>query len=80
MLTGLVVVATSMTVSMKEAAELPEELKPIVPGGSWFDDMAVERLRKKHEELRELGEASGAAANSIRRENEGPALKKPLAK
>ncbi|XP_037803839.1 uncharacterized protein LOC119598263 [Penaeus monodon] len=54
-LTGLVVVATSMTVSMKEAAELPEELKPIVPGGSWFDDMAVERLRKKHEELRELG-------------------------
>ncbi|XP_063601963.1 uncharacterized protein LOC134778076 [Penaeus indicus] len=54
-LAGLVAMATSMTVSMKEAAELPEELKPIVPGGSWFDDMAVERLRKKHEELRELG-------------------------
>ncbi|XP_042858535.1 uncharacterized protein LOC122244638 [Penaeus japonicus] len=54
-LAAVVAVAASMTVSMKEAAELPEELKPIVPGGSWFDDMAVERLRKKHEELKELG-------------------------
>ncbi|KAK4294703.1 hypothetical protein Pmani_032689 [Petrolisthes manimaculis] len=43
----------------KEAAHLPDELKPIVPGGSWFDDMAIKRLRIRHKELKESGRPEG---------------------
>nr|XP_045590921.1 uncharacterized protein LOC123752951 [Procambarus clarkii] len=46
----------AMTVSQKEADALPKELRPIVRGGSWFDDMALVRLRKMHQDLRNLGE------------------------
>ncbi|XP_053630021.1 uncharacterized protein [Cherax quadricarinatus] len=46
----------SMTVSQQEASDLPRELQPIVRGGSFFDDMAVERLRSIHKELRDLGQ------------------------
>ncbi|XP_071523428.1 uncharacterized protein [Panulirus ornatus] len=46
---------SSMTVSLDGSDELPPELKPIVPGGSWYDDMAIKRLREKHKELKELG-------------------------
>lgn len=49
----------AMTVSLKEADALPAELRPIMPGGSWFDDMAVKRLHMKHHELKELGKLEG---------------------
>ncbi|XP_068233911.1 uncharacterized protein [Palaemon carinicauda] len=49
----------AMTVGLKEGEELPEELKPIMPGGSWFDDMAVKRLQRKHHDLKELGKLDG---------------------
>lgn len=52
---ALVVAAQAMTVSQDEAAEVPAELRPIVPGGSWFDDMALERLRTRHRHLKEIG-------------------------
>ncbi|XP_076068472.1 uncharacterized protein LOC143040906 [Oratosquilla oratoria] len=47
--------AACMTVTLKEADQLPEELRPIVPGGSWFTDMAMSKLHKKHENLRQQG-------------------------
>ncbi|XP_042235524.1 uncharacterized protein LOC121875158 [Homarus americanus] len=46
----------SMTVMKGEGAALPDELKPIVEGGSFFDDMAIKRLRQKHKELKEIGQ------------------------
>ena len=51
----MVVAAQAMTVSQKEEADLPPELKPIVPGGSWFDDMALERLRSRRRHIKEIG-------------------------
>ncbi|XP_064096703.1 uncharacterized protein LOC135208446 isoform X1 [Macrobrachium nipponense] len=48
-----------MTVGLKEGEDLPEELKPIMPGGSWFDDMAVKRLQRKHHDLKEHGKLEG---------------------
>ncbi|XP_063851375.1 uncharacterized protein LOC135094856 [Scylla paramamosain] len=52
---AVVVAAGAMTVTQTEEGALPPELKPIVPGGSWFDDMALERLRSKHRHVKELG-------------------------
>lgn len=46
----------TVTVTQTEVEDLPDELKPIKAGGSWFDDMAVERLRQKHKELKDRGE------------------------
>ena len=47
---------SGMTISDGEDAQLPDELKPIVRGGSWFDDTAIERLKTKHQKLKESGE------------------------
>ena len=44
-----------MTIGDEEIDELPDELKPIVRGGSWFDDVAEERLKRKHQKLKDSG-------------------------